>query len=208
METQTVTLIEDIIKEALNLPISYSKYSEQIFDFFENKKTSGPNQTDALIGYTALNYQRMKRLDKTLKIDEASLSGLLQIKQNITWLVITEAWCGDAAQVLPVLNKMAEAIPDITLKLVYRDEHPELMDLFLTEGSRSIPKLIALNDQNKVLYTWGSRPTEAAKMVVDYKDLHGLLTPEFKQDLQLWYNKDKGWNIVADQITLLNQLLP
>tara|TARA_R110000850_G_scaffold190308_2_gene316169 strand:- start:8652 stop:9278 length:627 start_codon:yes stop_codon:yes gene_type:complete len=208
METQTVTIIEDIIKEALNSSISYSAYSEQMLDFSENRRTSGPEQTEALIGYTELNYRRMKRLDKTIRIDEKSLHEFLNIQKSITWLVITEAWCGDAAQVLPVLNKIAEATPKITLKLVYRDEHPELIDMFLTAGSRSIPKLIALNENDRVLYTWGPRPTEAAKMVVDFKNLNGLLTPDFKQDLQLWYNKDKGLNIIADQLALLNQLRP
>ncbi|MEX2349619.1 MAG: thioredoxin family protein, partial [Flavobacteriaceae bacterium] len=137
-----------------------------------------------------------------------SLIELLKFQKNITWLVITEAWCGDAAQVLPVLNKVAETTPKIALKLVYRDENPELIEMFLTSGSRSIPKLIALDEHNQVLYTWGPRPTEAAKMVVDFKNLNGLLTPEFKQDLQLWYNKDKGLNIIADQLTLLDQLRP
>lgn len=192
METQTVTILEDIIKEALNRAISYSEYSQQMLDFFENKKTSGLEQTDALIAYTALNYQRMKRLDKTIKPDDISLIELLKFQKNINWLVITEAWCGDAAQVLPVLNKMTETTPNITLKLVYRDENSELIEMFLTSGSRSIPKLIALDEHNQVLYTWGPRPSKAIKMVVDYKDLHGLLTPEFKQDLQLWYNKIKG----------------
>lgn len=208
MEIKTVSISERIIKEALNSAIQYSTYSEQMLDFFEEEKTSGHEQTEALIGYTAINYQRMKRLDKTIKPDATSVNALLQIKKSITWLVITEAWCGDAAQVLPVLNKIAEATPQISLKLVYRDDHPELMQMFLTAGSRSIPKLIALDEQNNVLYTWGPRPTEAAKMVVDFKNLNGLLTPDFKQELQLWYNKDKGLNIIADQLVLLNQLRP
>ena len=125
------------------------------------------------------------------------------IKEEQTWLVITEGWCGDAAQNLPVINKLAEINTNIKLKLVLRDENLELMDLFLTNGGRSIPKLIALNKQNEVLFTWGPRPKVATKMVADYKEKHGSLDPQFKQDLQVWYNKDKGKSVQSDFIELL-----
>ncbi len=104
------------------------------------------------------------------------------------------------------MNKIAESTKNIDLKLVYRDENQALIDAFLTDGARSIPKLIALNEKNEVLYTWGPRPSEATKMVVDFKSINGNLTPEFKIDLQKWYNNDKGTGIIVDQITMLNKI--
>src|SRR5690606_21343878 len=112
------------------------------------------------------------------------------------WLVITEAWCGDAAQIAPVLFKMAEASPAITLKFVYRDEHQELRDALLTNGGPSIPELIALNAANDVLFTWGPRPLLAAELVEDFKSKNEVFTSAFKQELQNWYNKDKGKSTV------------
>lgn len=205
METQQISNKQLLISKALDSAINYRVYSEQIIQFFETKSTSGPDQSEPLVAYTALNYSRMKRLDKTIKVDENQIIKLQKLNHKVTWLVLTEAWCGDAAQALPVLNKMAEASQNITLNLVYRDEHLELMDAFLTNGGRSIPKLIALGENNKVLYVWGPRPSEATKMVADFKLNNGNLTPEFKQDLQLWYNKNKGMGIINDHLDLLNK---
>lgn len=208
METQLISNKQQFISKVLDSAINYKVYSKQMTHFFEYNGTSGPDQSEGLIEYTALNYQRMKRLDKTIKVDDSFLEKLNNPDKKITWLIITEAWCGDAAQVIPVLNKIAEATPNISLKLVYRDEHPELMDAFLTNGARSIPKLIALNKNCEILYTWGPRPAEASKMVADFKLKTGSLTPEFKQDLQMWYNKNKGMSIISDQLLLLNAIKP
>ena len=102
------------------------------------------------------------------------------------------------------MQKIAELSNGITLKVVLRDENLELMDAFLYNGGRSIPKLIALdNTTGKILGDWGPRPSIATQLVDDYKKEHGKLTPEFKQDLQVWYNKDKGQNTAQDLLGLL-----
>lgn len=205
---QALTDYSTIIQQANEQAVDYNTYFNQVKSFYEQQESSGPEQSQLRIESTALNYQRMKRLNKTILISDGTIQLLNNVKKVQTWLVITEAWCGDSAQVIPVLNKIAEQAPAIDLKLVYRDELPELMDAFLTNGGRSIPKLIAIDKNNEVLFTWGPRPSFATKMVADYKEKHGLLTPEFKQDLQAWYNKNKGLNIIADLVALLNQLRP
>ena len=117
--------------------------------------------------------------------------------------VLTESWCGDASPSLPVMNKIAELNSNIEFKIVLRDENLDLMNLFLTNGGMSIPKLIVIdNDQEKVIADWGPRPSIATKMVEDYKAEHGSLSAAFKQDLQVWYNKDKGQNILQDIVTV------
>ena len=103
-----------------------------------------------------------------------------------------------------VINKVARLNDKITLRLVLRDENTELMEQFLSNGAMAIPKLIAIDDDSgQVIGEWGSRPTMATRMVQDQKDRFGELTPEFKQDLQVWYNKDKGQNTVNDLLSLL-----
>tara|TARA_R110002033_G_scaffold17026_1_gene46826 strand:- start:373 stop:843 length:471 start_codon:yes stop_codon:yes gene_type:complete len=150
----------------------------------------------------------MNRWDKTLKLSEESQTRLAHFHENISWLVITESWCGDAAHIVPVLNKLAEAI-NIDFRVVLRDENLELMDTFLTNGARAVPKLIMIdNVTGDVINTFGPRPNEATQMVIDYKEKHGVITPEFKEDLQLWYNKDKGESIIKDISELLCQLEP
>ena len=196
---------EQIVKEALPKAISYSGYRQLIDDHTANETSTGPDQTEALTNYTMLNQRRMKRLDKTTKLQEADIARIKEFKGDVTWLVITESWCGDAAQTMPVMQKIAELSDGIDIKVVLRDENLELMDAFLYNGGRSIPKLIAIdNTSGDLLGDWGPRPSEATQLVNDYKEAHGKLTPEFKEDLQVWYNKDKGQSTVKDLLNLLD----
>ncbi|WP_420551698.1 thioredoxin family protein [Tenacibaculum aiptasiae] len=195
--------MKEIIESSLQKAISYSEYRTLVKDLLEQGKSTGLTQSDALLNYSLLNDKRMKRLDKTIKISEETIAKVKDVKEPQTWLVLTEGWCGDAAQNLPVINKIAEENPNIQLKLVLRDENLELMDKFLTNGGRSIPKLIALDKENEVVDTWGPRPSVATKMVADYKTEHGSLDADFKKDLQVWYNKNKGNNMQEDILTLL-----
>lgn len=195
---------EQIVQEALPNAITYQAYRQLIDDHAAQETSTGPNQTEALTNYTMLNQRRMKRLDKTTKIKESDIAKIQDFKGDVTWLVITESWCGDAAQTMPVMQKIAELNDGIDVKVILRDENLELIDAFLYNGGRSIPKLVAIdNTSGNVLADWGPRPSEATKMVNDYKEAHGKLTPEFKQDLQVWYNKDKGQNTVEDLVSLL-----
>ncbi|WNW00880.1 thioredoxin family protein [Tenacibaculum sp. HL-MS23] len=195
--------MKEIIENSLEKAISYSEYRVLVKNLLDEGKSTGPNQSDDLLNYSLLNDKRMKRLDKTIKISENTAAKLKEIKEPQTWLVLTEGWCGDAAQNLPVINKIAEENSNIQLKLVLRDENLELMDEFLTNGGRSIPKLIALNKNNEVIDTWGPRPVIATKMVADYKAKHGSLDADFKKDLQVWYNKNKGEDVQENLISFL-----
>ncbi|MDX6745764.1 thioredoxin family protein [Polaribacter sp. PL03] len=198
--------MKEIIENSLKKTISYTDYRALVSNLLANGKATGPEQSEALTNYSLLNDRRMKRLDKTIKISEETILEFQKVKEPQTWLVITEGWCGDAAQNLPVLNKIAATTDKIDLKIVLRDENLELMDLFLTNGGRSIPKLIALDKNNNVIDSWGPRPTVATKMVADYKEKHGSLDPQFKEDLQVWYNKDKGQSVQEDFVNLATKL--
>ena len=198
--------MKEIIANSLQKTISYTDYRALVRNLLAEGKATGPEQSEDLTNYSRLNDRRMKRLDKTIKISEEVMLAFQKLKQPQTWLVLTEGWCGDAAQNIPVLNKIAEATEQIDLKIVLRDEHLPLMDLFLTNGGRSIPKLIALDKDNNVIDSWGPRPTTATKMAADYKEKNGALDPAFKEDLQVWYNKDKGKSVQEDFVNLILKL--
>ncbi|CAM1346026.1 Thioredoxin [Tenacibaculum crassostreae] len=195
--------MKEIIKNSLGKALSYTEYRDLVSGLLTEGKSTGLNQSEDLLNYSKLNDKRMKRLDKTIKLTDETLAKVKDIKEPQTWLVLTEGWCGDAAQNIPVINKIAEENTNINLKLVLRDENLELMDAFLTNGGRSIPKLIALDKDNQVINTWGPRPTEATQMVVDYKAKNGSLDATFKEDLQVWYNKNKGVNTQEDIMSML-----
>ena len=196
-------MIKKNIEEGLQKAISYTSYRKRISDLIASGKSSGPIQSEDLLNYSKLNDRRMTRLDKTIQLSQETLLALKKINKPITWLVLSEGWCGDAAQTLPVINKIADKSDLINLRIIFRDEHEELMRHFLTNGGKSIPKLIVLNSENDVLNTWGPRPNIATKMVQDYKNTHGQLDAAFKQELQVWYNKDKGVNIQENMVGLL-----
>ena len=194
----------DIIVSALSKSITYQDYREKVKTLVENNSTTGDDKSEAMVNYTMLNDRRMKRWDKTVKVSDEVKNRLSNFSGDVTWLVITESWCGDAAHVIPVINKIAELHDGIDLKLVLRDENDALMNQFLTNGGKAIPKLIMIdNATGQVIDTFGPRPSEATKMVNNYKATYGKLTPEFKEDLQRWYNQDKGQTAIEDLLQLL-----
>jgi hypothetical protein len=192
-----------LIKNSLNKTISYSVYRHLIKDLISAEKSTGIEQSDDHLTFSILNDKRMDRLDKTLKISAATQNSLDNLNKGFTFLVIAEGWCGDAAQILPIINKVAEASDKIDFKIVLRDENEDLMNQYLTNGSKSIPKVLILDQDNHVIDSWGPRPSIASKMVVDYKALNGSLDEDFKKNLQIWYNKDKGNNTQDELLSLL-----
>lgn len=195
--------MDKVIEQSLENSYTYLEYRKLVSDLSEKGESTGPIQTEVLAQYTQLNNSRMRRWDKTLKFSEEAISKIKSIKQNIEWVVLTESWCGDAAPALPVMHKITELNPNISLSLILRDENIEVMNQFLTNGSMSIPKLIAINEEESVVATWGPRSLNATKLVDVFKEEHGALTSEFKQDLQVFYNKDKGQSVLQDLLRLL-----
>lgn len=204
MDTITQSEMKNILQEGLDNSMSYAEYRLLMGELVQTHSATGLDKSEDMVGYTILNEQRMKRWDKTIKVTPEAQKKLASFKGDVTWLVLTESWCGDAAHVVPVINKVAELNSGIDLRLVLRDENDALMQQFLTNGGKSIPKLIMIdNASGEVLSTFGPRPVAATKMVADYKAEHGMITAEFKETLQGWYNKDKGQHSIADLLELL-----
>jgi len=176
----------------LQKAISYDAYKRLLEDLLSAGKTTGPLQSESMVHYAQLNLQRMHRLEKTTQVLPAVATQLLSVNRSQIWLVLTEGWCGDAAQSLPVIHALAELNPLISLRLLLRDENLELMDRFLTNGvSRSIPKLIAADAvTGEVLFTWGPRPSALQKTFEGMRS-EGLPFEVIKEELQRWYNQEK-----------------
>ena len=184
---------QEIFRKSIEKSHSYIEYRTLLKSLLSQGKSSGSEQSEALLHYSELNDTRMNRLDKTISIPTENVEKLKQLENEQIWLVISEGWCGDAAQILPVINKMAEQNTKINLRIVFKDENDELMQLFLTNGTRSIPKLIVLDkDTLEFITDFGPRPNAAKKLILDYKAQHGIVDETAKTELQLWYLHDKG----------------
>ena len=196
--------MRSIIEQSLTRSYSYQEYRNVVSTLLQEGKSTGNEQSEDLTHYSELNEVRMNRLDKTMVVPEENIKRLQEIDSEMIWLVISEGWCGDAAQILPIINKMAEQSEKIDLKIVFRDENEELMNLFLTNGTKSIPKLIVLDKNSlEVLGDFGPRPTEAKQLILDYKATHGVVDETAKTELQKWYLHDKGLSTQGEILELV-----
>jgi hypothetical protein len=196
--------MKSIIEKSLSQSCSYTEYRNQVKTLLKEGKSSGNEQSEALTHYSELNEARMNRLEKTVKISTEIIQKLNQLNGDYIWLVISEGWCGDAAQTLPVIYKMAKLSDKIDLKIVFRDENEDLMNLFLSNGTKSIPKLLILDKSTlDVLGHFGPRPMGAKQLILDYKAKHGIVDETAKTNLQLWYLHDKGLSIQKEILDLM-----
>ncbi len=185
--------------------MTYEAYRQLTGKLLMENKTTGNNHSEAMLHYTRMNAMRMERLDKKTVLSAGTIEKLASLERRMVWLVITEAWCGDAAQIVPVLDKMAKVNAKIDLRFILRDEHLDIMDAFLTDGARSIPKVIILDAETlEVLGDWGPRPTELQAILLPeiqaMKELTDKAARKTRYDklsiaTQKWYNKDKTGSI-------------
>jgi hypothetical protein len=188
---------------------SYSEFVELTERLVQENRTTGANQSEEYLAYTRICLQRMIRWNKTSKVSEALEQLLLQVNQPQVWLLITEAWCGDGAQSIPHLAKLADLNPLITIKIVLRDEHPDLMDAYLTKGNRSIPKLIAMTaDLQQELFTWGPKPKYLLDLHAAFKqNSEGRSYSVFLEEVHLWYAKNKQKDLESEIYPLISSTL-
>lgn len=188
------------IKEIIAHGLTYAEYRTLVDKLLLEGKTTGSIQNREKLEATQLNVHRMNRLDKTIILPVDKVLQLRMTENPVIWLVVADAWCGDSAQILPVMNKIAEASSgSIELKIVSRDSYPQFTEAY---HAMSIPKLLCIDKHSgEVLDTWGPRPKPAQHIAQKWKESLGRITKdEFHKELHLWYSKDKG-------VAIINELL-
>lgn len=185
---------------------SYNEYKAMVVRCSETGATTGREALPERIEATKINAQRMKRIDKQIKINDVLRFALENINNKWTWILIAESWCGDGAQNIPLIAMMAKHSVNIELKIILRDENPDIIDAHLTNGSRAIPKLICINSETgEEIGTWGPRPLAIQNLVKAYKIQNPDVShDEFVKNLHLWYAKDGGESLQKD----FEQLIP
>lgn len=192
------------MKNYIQKAIKFADYTKLIDDLLTDNKTTGTNQSDAMVGYGKLNRQRMLRLEKTIVTSLELKAAAWCVERPMIWLTITEGWCGDAAQNIPVIEKIAAESDKIETRYILRDENLDLMDQYLTNGARSIPKLIAVDAETfELLGTWGARPLAAQKLFAEMK-AGGVEKAGILEEMQRWYNNDKGRSLQREFESLLS----
>ena len=192
------------MKNYIEKSMTFAEYIRLIDDLLLEGKTTGENQSEAMFNYGKLNRQRMKRLGNTVKLNESLKEKVRSVKRKMIWLIITEGWCGDAAQNIPVIEKMALESANIETRYVLRDENLELMNQYLTNNARSIPKLICLDaEMFEEIGTWGPRAQTAMDYFYEMRE-QGIEKPQMMENLQRWYLQDGEQSIQKEFENLLN----
>ena len=191
------------IKQYVEESMTYAEYIKLIDDLLIDDKTTGENQSEAMFGYGKLNRQRIRRLEKTVVINDSLKEKARNNQRKMIWLIITEGWCGDAAQNIPIIEKIAAASDLIETRYVLRDENLELIDKYLTYNARSIPKLIALDAEIlEEIGTWGPRAKAAMDYYFEMKH-QNLEKSQMMENLQRWYLADENQAIQVEFENLL-----
>lgn len=190
-----------------NEAFTYKAYRELVSQLLLEGKTTGPDDSEAMLHYTKMNVQRMNRVEKTTILTAEILEVINNIKGKYHFLVITEGWCGDAAQIVPVIDKIVSAAPEkFDLKLVLRDKNLALIDAHLTNNGRAIPVLLVLDEnKNIVLPKWGPRPAVLQTLLAEWKNESADMMV-LAEKLHGWYAKDKTLATQAELVQVLKML--
>ncbi|WP_407524944.1 thioredoxin family protein [Lacibacter sp. MH-610] len=195
--TNTARLTKGDYQTYLQQGISYQQYKQNM------SEDLALNKDLKIKEYINLNQRRMHRVEKTYIPSAQIITQVKNLKHKTYWLILTEHWCGDASQSLPALHALAELSEGkIEMKLMYRDQNNELMNAYLTNGTRSIPKLVQLDEHFNVTGIWGPRPTVAQKLVKELK-ANPATASSYANELHLWYAKDKQQNLEKETAQLL-----
>lgn len=198
--SNTVKNIENSLKHSY----SYQEFQDLVEKLLVEGKSTTEGASEDFVHYSKLGLQRMQRWDKRFTLTLKQRETLQEsVNKKQTWVVLSEGWCGDAAHSVPVINKLAEASDHIDLRIVLREKNLELMNNFLTNGGKSIPKLIIFDPASKeVIADWGPRPKAAQDIFLNARK-NNIDFEVYEQDLQKWYNKDKGQTATNEILDLL-----
>lgn len=202
--TTSQVLSADLLKGGLSFE-TYWQASQDLFAMGRSTSALDHYNTPAMLDYVKLNLARSRRVLATTKLSAELLDALANVNKPQRWVLLSESWCGDASQLVPVIHLMAKQNPNIALEIFLRDKHPELMEQLLTNGTRSIPKLAVLDAKtNEVLGTWGPRPASAQAIILLSK-AEGMTHDQYVEKVHAWYAADKTQSTQAEFAALLGE---
>lgn len=192
-----------ITKETINKTLSFDEYLKLTEDIINSPTPPEVYKDEKLMRFTKENFERMNRLKSFTNIESKLYNELQKLNTSWTWICITEPWCSDASQIVPVLNLISQSNSNILFRILLRDTNLEVMDAYLTSGGRAIPKLICVNSETlEEVGVWGPRPTVLQDIVLANKELS---LGEKVKLIHAWYDENKTLAIQEEFIDLIKQ---
>lgn len=195
-----------ITPAVLTAALTYEQYQQLSTDRLAQGMSTSDDpayNTSEILGYVKLNLHRMNRLHKLTSVIADLRTEMSQLPERWTWLVLTESWCGDAAQCIPVLDRIAGHSPHVEIRFLLRDQHLAVMDAYRTNGGRSIPKLICLRTHDLAeIGTWGPRPAGLQALMNGWRT-DNLPFDAVIEQAQRWYNEDHTQSLQHELLTLV-----
>ena len=184
-------------KEFLDSAFNYNGHRQDINDKLSKEPI---NESELkMLPYIKRNVALMDVFDESFRVSD-KLRSTIEKAPATTWVVITEGWCGDAAYNMPMLAAIEKIFPQkLVLRIFLRDTNLELMDAYLTDGGRSVPKVIVLDEHMNEVATWGPRPAPLQQLMKQWK-ADGQSLAEIIPKVDAWYGAD-------DTHTLQQELL-
>lgn len=183
--------------------MTVQEYQAQFEEILKGENNQPPYDCEEYLNYVKLNRSRIRKWAAKGQYNQELEELVKSINIPQTWILITEPWCGDAAQSQSFILKLAESNPNIALEIRNRDSEGSEIDRYLTNGAKSIPKLIARNEAGEDLFVWGPRPKEAQEMVIRHKQDKSMTSEEKQLELHHWYNKDEGKSLQKELLIIL-----
>lgn len=190
----------------VNEGLTYAAYRNLIDSLLAKGHTTGGDNSEAMQHYSKMNVQRMNRVDKTAVLNEVFVKTITEVKKHYRLLVISEGWCGDAAQIVPLFDKMTALAPEkFELRFVLRDQNLPLIDAHLTNGGRAIPVVLILDDSGELVAKWGPRPAILQELLNEWKKETSDMFAQAEK-LHLWYARDKTQTTQGELTEVISKL--
>ena len=191
--------MEDLVQQRLSRDgLTYADYLAQWQEKLGVPLQGLDKAARKYVYYARYNEERSRRVRAAYEVSDKLRAALAGLEAPQRWMVLTEDWCGDSAYSLPVIAEAAAPSEQVTLRILLRDRHLDVMDRYLTSGARSIPKLVAFAEDGEELFRWGPRPAEAQALRERLKAA-GASGPEMTEALIGWYDEG-GWRRVDDEL--------
>jgi hypothetical protein len=191
----------------LNAGLDFDGYIERMREYAARTADEGMSAEDREhLETAAINLHRTERILRTYQPSDGVRHSAERINSPQAWLLLSEVWCGDSAQCVPQIAKIAALSPQISLRIMLRDENPDIMDAYLTDAKRAIPKLVIFGTDRSELARWGPRP-KGAQAVFQEALAEGVPKKVRLERLHLWYGRNRGAELDAEMEGLLRSIV-